>query len=125
VSGIAECVFATLFPTDCRFCGAPLIKISRLPVCEVCVAQMRPISVGLCWTCGERIASPFSSPTGRGILLVGDVFTTGTTVWECARILRPAGASKVYVATGARILKAEGRFMALPQGQIEQMAAAG
>ncbi|HEV2714260.1 MAG TPA: ComF family protein, partial [Terriglobales bacterium] len=43
---------------------------------------------------------------GREILIVDDVFTTGTTVSECARILRRAGASKVYVATVARTVKA-------------------
>ncbi len=43
--------------------------------------------------------------TGRAILLVDDVFTTGTTVSECARVLRRAGASKIYVATVARTLK--------------------
>ena len=44
---------------------------------------------------------------GREVLLVDDVMTTGTTVSECARVLRRAGASKVYVATVARTLKAE------------------
>jgi ComF family protein len=44
---------------------------------------------------------------GREVLLVDDVFTTGTTVSECARILRRAGASQVYVATVARTLKTE------------------
>ena len=43
----------------------------------------------------------------REVLLVDDVFTTGTTVSECARVLRRAGASKVYVATVARTLKFE------------------
>jgi len=45
--------------------------------------------------------------TNREILLVDDVFTTGTTVSECARVLRRAGASRVYVATVARTLKFE------------------
>ncbi len=43
----------------------------------------------------------------RTVLLIDDVFTTGTTVSECARVLRRAGASKVYVATVARTLKFE------------------
>jgi ComF family protein len=44
---------------------------------------------------------------GRTVLLVDDVYTTGTTVSECARMLRRAGASKVFVATVARTLKLE------------------
>src|SRR2546427_10248367 len=65
VSGIAECVFATLFPSDCRLCGAPLVKISRLPVCDECVAQMRPITGSVCSVCGERLASPFAAAGER------------------------------------------------------------
>jgi ComF family protein len=43
----------------------------------------------------------------RDVLLVDDVFTTGTTVSECARVLQRAGASNIYVATVARTLKAD------------------
>jgi ComF family protein len=64
---------------------------------------------------------------GREVLLVDDVFTTGTTVSECARILRRAGASKVYVATVARTLKTEAQH-AIRETETEArltMAAAG
>ena len=59
-SGIAAGLFATLFPSDCRLCGVPLINISRLPVCEDCLGEMRPIAGGLCCICGERLVSPFA-----------------------------------------------------------------
>ncbi len=39
---------------------------------------------------------------GKNLLLVDDVFTTGSTVNECARILKKAGAEKVLVLTLAR-----------------------
>jgi ComF family protein len=56
-----------------------------------------------------KVANP-DEIAGREILLVDDVFTTGTTVSECARILRRAGASKIWVATVARTLKADAQF---------------
>ncbi len=41
---------------------------------------------------------------GKRLLLVDDVFTTGTTVNECAKALRKAGSGDVYVVTLARTL---------------------
>jgi ComF family protein len=39
---------------------------------------------------------------GREVLLVDDILTTGATARDCARVLKRAGATKVWVATVAR-----------------------
>jgi ComF family protein len=59
VHGVAQALFATLFPSACRLCASPLINISRLPVCEDCLSSIRPMAGGLCSICGERLAGPY------------------------------------------------------------------
>jgi ComF family protein len=59
---------------------------------------------------------------GREVLLVDDVYTTGTTASECARVLRRAGAAHVWVATVARTLKNIGFNVGEFQGFKEQAA---
>ena len=39
---------------------------------------------------------------GLHVLLVDDILTTGSTLSECARVLREAGAQSVYAVTAAR-----------------------
>jgi len=76
---------------------------------------------------GAFVVARAHEVVGREVLLVDDVFTTGTTVSECARILRRAGASKVFVATVARTLKTEAQHT-IQEPETEArlaMAAAG
>ena len=45
---------------------------------------------------------PAADVRGLQVLLVDDVLTTGSTLSECARVLKRAGASSIYAATAAR-----------------------
>jgi orotate phosphoribosyltransferase len=60
---------------------------------------------------------------GLEVLVVDDVYTTGATVSECARVLRRAGASKVWVATVARTLKISAQHAEIgPEAEDNQMS---
>lgn len=54
--GIAESLFATIFPSECRLCNAFLTNISRLPVCDECVSALKPMEGKLCAICGEGLS---------------------------------------------------------------------
>lgn len=55
---------------------------------------------------GENVRDAFSWDGGEeppsAVLLLDDVFTTGSTLGECVAIVRAAGAREIYVATVAR-----------------------
>jgi ComF family protein len=51
-----------------------------------------------------RVTGP-AAVKGRTVIVVDDVMTTGTTISECARVLKKAGAERVWAATVARTLK--------------------
>lgn len=53
-------------------------------------------------------------PAGQSVILVDDVFTTGFTTGECARVLLSAGVKEVYVAT----LAVAGSFSGKVSGSI-------
>lgn len=63
---IAESLFAVVFPSDCRICGASLRNVSRLPVCRQCLDAISPISGGICAICGERLFSSYAVADAGG-----------------------------------------------------------
>ncbi|MGB8011241.1 MAG: ComF family protein [Terriglobales bacterium] len=52
---MAAALFFTFFPADCRICGSPLLRVSRLPVCETCLLGLRPLQGSYCAVCGEAL----------------------------------------------------------------------
>jgi ComF family protein len=63
---VAATLFFTLFPADCRICGSPLIKVSRLPVCETCLIALRQLQGSYCTVCGEALHIPPAYIDRRG-----------------------------------------------------------
>jgi ComF family protein len=62
--------------------------------------------------------------TGRNVILVDDVYTTGTTATECARVLSRVGARQVWVATVARTLKLASKYVGIEDGSGDETSVA-
>ncbi len=84
-----------------------------LPVWTDVLIRQRPTLSQVGLSARERrrnIRGAFTVPhpqvcRGKALLLIDDVYTTGATVQECARMLRRAGAARVDVYTVARVHK--------------------
>lgn len=48
-------LITTVFPSDCRVCGEPLLRSSVLPICEGCRTAVPPQTMALCRCCGEAL----------------------------------------------------------------------
>ncbi len=57
------------------------------------------------------------SVLGRIVVVVDDVMTTGTTISECARVLKEAGAKQILAATVARAFQGASHESAAPAGR--------
>src|SRR5438105_9828357 len=70
---LVQGLFGALFPSACRLCNAPLENISRLPVCEDCLARIVPTRGTSCFICGERMLAGRFAPESVG----GEILRAG------------------------------------------------
>ena len=90
-----------------------LSHIVGVPVAQHWLLRTRPTKVQAGLTRRERrqnVSGAFALSEqadvhGKAVLVIDDVFTTGATLNECARILRQSGAARVAVLTVARVIK--------------------
>lgn len=54
---LADNLFSLCFPANCRICSEPLLRASRLPVCQDCRDSIVPVEGNLCPVCGDRLFS--------------------------------------------------------------------
>jgi ComF family protein len=92
--------------------GELLARRWRLPLSRRCLRRVRWTAPQITLTAAERsvnVRGAFAVTEagrieGKRLVLVDDVYTTGSTVCECARVLHRAGAAAVIVVTAARAI---------------------
>src|SRR5258707_12023283 len=55
VRAVLDDLVTTLYPTDCRACGGPLLRADLSPVCDYCIDGVQRQSMTLCGRCGEAL----------------------------------------------------------------------
>ncbi len=105
---LAEAMLASLRRREpewrLRLCSGVLRRVKDTPVLYALNPRQRRTSLR-----GAFAVSDAEAVKGREVLLVDDIMTTGATARECARALKLAGATRVWVVTAARALPDEGR----------------
>lgn len=54
---VIDAIVSVIFPAPCRICGAVLTRAGFLPICEVCLASIQPLSGPVCLCCGRLFFS--------------------------------------------------------------------
>jgi ComF family protein len=73
---------------------------------------------------GAFVVTTATRVKDRNVVIVDDVYTTGTTLNECARVLRAAGARQIAVATVARVYRELAQIAPLGVSNQEKHVAA-
>lgn len=79
-----------------------LIRVRATPTQGHLRAKARQDNVRKAFAIGKNAGEKLR---GKNIILIDDVYTTGATVRECAKVLKKAGAASVHVITLARVVR--------------------
>jgi ComF family protein len=55
VRAVLNDLVTTVYPSDCRACGGPLLLAGLSPVCDQCIQGVTPQTMTLCKRCGEAL----------------------------------------------------------------------
>jgi ComF family protein len=58
----ADSLSCALFPCSCALCGGSLLRLTRVPICDFCCAQLPAQTGVLCACCGEDLGIANLSP---------------------------------------------------------------
>ncbi len=94
---------------ELRLCPGALQRVKDTPTLYALNPRQRRTNLR-----GAFAVCDAEAVRGREVLLIDDIMTTGATARECARVLKQAGAAKVWVVTAARALPDEVRGAGQP-----------
>jgi ComF family protein len=91
---VVDDVVSTVFPSVCRCCEGPLTRAGVVPVCDACVACVRPSELFGCARCGEALDLDLDLEDMR----FAGMLTEGFQCREC-KLAAPEFARAVAFAT--------------------------
>ena len=65
LSEAGDALAGVFLPAGCRLCERPLLRATRLPICDECLASFPCVDGNICQICGLPMESPFASSTAE------------------------------------------------------------
>ena len=73
-AGLADALAGVFLPAGCRLCERPLVRASRLPICDECLAGFETIGKEICQGCGlplDAFPTESGEPVVAGPVIAG------------------------------------------------------
>src|SRR5579863_9820387 len=58
-----DAMSCALLPASCALCGSPLPRLSSVPICDCCWAELPALSGNACARCGDSLNAPDNAAT--------------------------------------------------------------